>query len=110
MSVFNFDLGLAQFGKNLGDSVIKIEQDFQSLLTVTVQTITEWFDDFWYNLSELFIKIINVLEIFIICFFTWLALYSIIYPQDLWQKGMDIANLGTNIIGGTLNRGSKLLI
>lgn len=103
-------LGLGTFGKNIGDSAIKLTNDMRSLYEISVRTFSEWWDDFWYGLSDLLQKIINVSEIFVVCFFVWLGVYTILYPNDLYDKGMEIAKLSSNIIGGTLNRGASLLI
>lgn len=103
-------LGLGNFGKNIGDSAIKLANDMRSFFEISIRTFSEWWDDFWYGLSNLLQKIINVSEIFIVCFFVWLGIYTILYPQDLYDKGMEITKLGLSTIGGTLNRGASLLI
>ena len=107
---FNFDLGLPVATQNVMNGIVKVEQDFQNLFTTIVSTVTDFLDDFFYQISELVVKIVNVLEVFTLCLFTWLLIYSILYPQDLFDKGMQIATLASNTIGGAVHGASRLII
>ena len=106
----NLNLGLDGFGKNIGESVVKIEQDMKSTIEITIKTIADFFDDVFYQISDITTKFVNVAEIFIILGFSLVGYYATLYPQDLWNKAVQVVGGVDYRVSSAVGGAAKLLI
>ena len=106
----NLNLGLEGFGKNIAEGAVKIEEDMKSTVEITVKTIADFFDDVFYQISDMTTKFVNVAEIFIILGATFLMYYGTLYPQDLWNKAVQVTTGIDYRVSSAIGGASRLLI
>ena len=106
----SINLGLGEFGTAMGKASTEIVENIKTTFEMFIRGVVDWLDDLWYQITDITVKIVNIFEIFIICFFTWLSLYSILYPQDLWNKGMQTAALVSNGVGSFMGNSARIMI